>query len=84
MKVTRTASSSVRSTWRQTVPFGSQKRADAHSDSASVSDRTGPSESFACSRYGCRLAVSVPSKAIFLCVPSQNGLVFEWPQRHSA
>ena len=26
---------------------------------------------------GARLAVSVPSKPIFLCVPSQNGLLFE-------
>jgi len=76
-KVVRSPASSVRSTWFHTCPFGSQKRAPAHSDCASVSARAGPSRICACSRYVVRGAVSVPSKPIFAWVPSQNGLVFE-------
>src|SRR5438874_10044491 len=39
-KVVRSPASSVRSTWFHTCPFGSQKRAPAHSDCASVSARS--------------------------------------------
>src|SRR5207247_3788816 len=82
-KVVRIPASSVRSTWFHTCPFGSQKRADAHSDSASVSARAGPSRASGGSRYVARRAVSVPSKPIFPWVPSQNGLVFDLPHRQS-
>src|ERR1700737_3251078 len=82
-KGVRSPASSVRSTWVQTPPFVSQKRAPAHSDSASVSARVGPSTTFACSRYVVRRAVSVPSKPILLWVPSQNGLALDLPHLQS-
>src|SRR5213082_3119531 len=65
------------------LSVGSQKRAPAHSDCASVSARAGPSRTCACSRYVVRRAVSVPSKPIFPWVPSQNGLACDLPQRQS-
>ena len=39
---------------------------------------------FRCSSSCSRTARSAASKPIFECVPSQNGLVVEPPQRHSA
>ena len=52
--------------------------------SASASAMAGPSHELRLVAEGSRLAVSVPSNSTLAWVPSQKGLVLEWPQRHSA
>lgn len=61
-----------------------QNRAEAHKCSASVNFNAGPSIFLACLRQGSRLAVSVPSKLVFVCVPSQKGLFLDCPHRQRA
>ena len=74
-KSSRMDSSSVLATSLQTVPFGSQNRAPTQSCLASVSARSGPSYSTACSAYGTRAASdSEPSKPTRKWLSSQNGL----------
>ena len=42
-----------------------------------------PVEGFGTAPFGSRGAVSTATNPIFLWVASQNGLLLEWPQRHS-
>jgi hypothetical protein len=68
---------------RSQIPFPRmQKRAWEQNPGASESAMSGPSTHSARCKYGTLLAVSVPSKWIIRCVPSQNGLLREPPHRH--
>jgi hypothetical protein len=79
--IRRAASVVVAPTASHTLPWPSQKRANAHSASASARSIVGPSVTTACSSCAVRLAVSVPSNPTLACVSSQNGLVDDRPHR---
>src|SRR2546422_8774593 len=71
--------SSVSSISPQIFPLESQNRAKAQRSSASLRVTVGPSKTSAQRMLGRRVAVSVPSNLIFVCVLAQNGLFFERP-----
>ncbi len=82
--VFRASGSSDRSTRSQIPSPRTQNRACEQNPGASLSRIPSPSIQSARSRYGTRLAVSVPSNPIFAWVPSQKGGVPVRPHRQRA